>query len=378
MSKYYQHGLIDNFTLDFIICRCFSQSHYGFSFRPEDCSLLYAIPVSHLSPVCLSFTLPSLFPFLPPPTTSLFFCLQPCRRPSLQPSLDCLFAPSPHHLCHPNQQFTSQFSLCLGNSHSSSDCTFSHKPSPSLCSSSLPHQSFSCPDLKPRSTPFETTSNGSHSSSQYNTSSKVESKAQPNLPSPPHTSSDSQSNSSCFHKMNALTKSHFLCSSQSKSNSSRSHHCRFTVHSQTSPNPNTLHWRMSNVCPQTLQDIQHRSNACVKTLLLPRFHIGFQTNPLTPLQSESDPQNQHPAMLSCDRLGLSSASSLPPPERLFAAPSTCTLSYTDSACSSLESLTIPPHPHHLPCFEGPMTKSLKAGALHLKQYILNQKVATLI
>ncbi|XP_056900923.1 focal adhesion kinase 1-like isoform X4 [Takifugu flavidus] len=292
---------------------------------------------------------------------------KPCRRPSLQPSLDCLFAPSPHHLCHPNQQFTSQFSLCLGNSHSSSDCTFSHKPSPSLCLSSLPHQSFSCPDLKPRSPPFETTSNNSHSSSQYITSLKFESKAHPSLTkvlpaslsSPLYTSSDSQSNSSCFNKTNALTNSHPPCPSHPKSNSSRSRSCRFTLYSQPSPNPNSLHWSMSNGCPQTFQDVQHKSNSGVQTLLLPRCHTGFQTNPTTPLQSDSDPQNRRLAMLSCDRLGPSSASCLPPPERLLAAPSTCTLSYTNSAHSSLQSLTITPHPHHLPCFEGPMTKSLK-------------------
>lgn len=330
--------------------------------------------LTHLSTVCLSFTLPSLFPFLPPPTTSLFFCLQPCRRPSLQPSLDCLFAPSPHHLCHPNQQFTSQFSLCLGNSHSSSDCTFSHKPSPSLCLSSLPHQSFSCPDLKPRSPPFETTSNNSHSSSQYNTSLKFESKAHPSLTkvlpaslsSPPYTSSDSQSNSSCVNKTNALTNP--PCSSHPKSNSSRSRSCRFTLRSQPSPNPNSLHWSMSNGCPQTFQDVQHKPNSGVQTLLLPRCHTGFQTNPTTPFQSNSDLQNRRPAMLSSDRLVPSSASYLPPPERLLAAPSTCTLSYTNSAHSSLQSLTITPHPHHLPWFEGPMTKSLKAGALNLKPF----------
>lgn len=324
----------------------------------------------------MSFTLPSLFPFLPPPTTSLFFCLQPCRRPSLQPSLDCLFAPSPHHLCHPNQQFTSQFSLCLGNSHSSFDCTFSHKPSPSLCSSSLPHQSFSCPDLKPRSPPFETSSNNSYSSSQYNTSLKFESKAPPglctalptSLSSPPLASSDSQSNSSCFNKTNAVTNSHPPCSSQPKSNSSRSRSCRFALHSQTSPYLNSLHWSMPNVCTQTLQDIQHRSNSGVQTLLLPRCHAGFQTNPTTPLQSDCDPQIRRPAMLSGDRLGPSSASCPPPPERLLAAPSTYTLSYANSVHSSLQSLTITPHPHHLPCFEGPLTKSLKAGALNVKPF----------
>lgn len=311
----------------------------------------------------LYFTLPSLFPFLPPPTTSLSFCLQPCRRPSLQPSLDCLFAPSPH-LCHPNQQFTSQFSLCLGNSHSSSECTFSHKPSPSLCSSSFPHQSFSCPDLKPHSPPFENTSNNNHFSSQYNTRLKFESKVRSSLSSellssPPHSNSDSQLDSSCFHKTNALTNSPH-CLSQPKSNSSHSRPCRFTLRSQTSPNPNSLLWSKSNVCPCTLQN-QHRSNAGVKTLLLSSFHAGFQTNPTTLLQSDSDPR---PAMLSFDRL--LSTSTLPPPERLFAAPSTCILPYTNSAHGSLQSLTITTHPHQLPCFEGTMTKSLKAGALHLK------------
>lgn len=308
--------------------------------------------------------LPSLFPFLPRPTTSLSFCLQPCRRPSLQPSLDCLFAPSPHLLCHPNQQFTSQFSLCLGNSHSSSDCTFSHKPSPSLCSPSFPHQSFSCPDLKPHSPPFENTSNNSHCSPQYNTR-LFESKASLSselLSSPPHSNSDSQCDSSCFHKTNVLTNSPH-CSSQPKSNSSHSRPCRFTLQSQTSPKPNSLLWSKSNVCPRTLQNNQHRSNAGVKTLLLPIFHTGFQTNPTTPLQSDSDPR---PAMLSFDRLDLCSASTLRPPERLFAAPSTCVLPYTNSAHSSLQSLTITPHLHQLPCFEGPMTKSLKAGVLHLK------------
>lgn len=317
--------------------------------------------------MCLSITLPSLFPFLPPPTTSLSFCLQPCRRPSLQPSLDCLFAPSPHLLCHPNQQFTSQFFLCLGNSHSSSDCTFSHKPFPSLCPSSFPHQSFSCPDLKPHSLPFENTSNNSHSSSQYNNRLKFESKVRPSLSSellsfPPHSNSDSQSNSSCFRKANALTNSSH-CSSHPKSNSSHSHPCRYTLHSQSSPNPDSLLWNKSNVCSRTLQNNQHRSNSGVKTLLLPSFHPGFQTNPTTPLQSDSDPG---PTILSFDRLDLCSASTLPPPERLFAAPSTCILPYTNSAHTSLQSLSITPHPHQLPCFEEPMTKSLKAGALHFK------------
>lgn len=343
----------------------FDQSSYGFCFRPKDSCLLHAILVS-LTCVCLFLTLPSLFPFLPPPTTSLSFCLQPCRRPSLQPSLDCLFAPSPHLLCHPNQQFTSQFSLCLGNSHSSSDCTFSHKPSPSLCSSSFPHQSFSCPDLNPDSSPFEKTSNNSHSSSKSSNHLKSKSKVRPSLSSellssPPHSNSDSQSDSS-FHKTKALTTSPH-CSSRQKSNSSYSHPCLFTLHSQTSPNPNSLLWAKSNVCLRTLQNNQHRSNAGVKTLLLPSFHTGFQTNPTTPLQSDSDPR---PAMLSFDRLDLCSTSTLPPTDRLFPAPSTCVLPYTNSAHSSLQSLTITPHPLQLSCFEGPMTKSLKAGALHLK------------
>ena len=323
------------------------------------------IPSPFLTFVCSYFTLLSLFPFIPPPTTSLSFCLQPCRCPSLQPSLDCLFAPSSHLLCHPNQQFISQFSLCLGNSHSS----FSHKPSPSLCSLSFPHQSFSCPDLKPHSLSLENTSY-SHSSSQYNTHLKFESKVRSSqsselLSSPPHFNSDSQFDSSSFHKTNALT--HCLnSSSRPKSNSFRSHPCGF----------NSVVWSKSNACPRILQNNQPKLNAGVKTLLLPSFHTGFQTNPTTLLQSDSEPR---PAMLSCDRLDLCSAATLPPPERLFAAPSTCILPYTNSAHSSLQSLTITPHLHQFPHFEGPMTKSLKAGALHLKNKctFCDQKVATL-
>lgn len=46
MSIYYQHGLIDHFDIQFIICRHFGQSHYGFCFSPVDSNLLYTIPVS--------------------------------------------------------------------------------------------------------------------------------------------------------------------------------------------------------------------------------------------------------------------------------------------------------------------------------------------
>lgn len=335
--------------------------------------------------MCLYITLPFFFlsPFLPPPTTSLSFCLQPCHRPSLQPSLDCLFAPSPHLLCHPNQQFTSQFSLCLGNCHSSSDCTFSHKPSPSLCSSSFPHQSFSCPDLKPCSPPFENAADNSHPSSQYNARLKFEPRVRPSLSSEllsssPPFSSDSQSNRSCFHKANALTNSP-QCSSQPKSNGARSRPGCYTLHPQTRPNPSSLTWSKSDACPRTLQKNPHRSNAGVKTSLLPSFHSGFQTNPAAPSQCDSDPR---PAKPSLDRLDLCPASTLPPPERLFTAPSTCILPYANSAHSSLQSLTVTPHPHQLPCCEGPMTKSLKAGALHFKNictffFFCHQKVATL-
>ncbi|XP_070823465.1 focal adhesion kinase 1-like isoform X8 [Chaetodon trifascialis] len=285
---------------------------------------------------------------------------KPSRRPSLQPtfSLDCLSAPSPHHHCHPNQRFASQLSLCLGNPHPSSPCTSSHLPAPPLYSSSpqFPHHFSSSPPLQ----------NSTHHS-QHNTELNPESKAHPSLSlqsqtnfcSPPHTSSDSLSSGSCPYKTNPPTNGHLLCSSQTKLNHSHSHPWLFSpLLSQAGPNLNSL--SCSPVCPHALQNIQHKSNSDLKTLLLPSFHSGCQTNPSTPLQPDSDPRHQLPAVHSCGRPPLVSPAplTLSHRERVpFASTLSSTHHHPPSRMPSVPVTTHPPFP--TPCSERPMSRPLK-------------------
>ncbi|XP_035528035.1 focal adhesion kinase 1-like [Morone saxatilis] len=287
---------------------------------------------------------------------------KPSRRPSLQPtfSLDCLSAPSPHHHCHQNQRFASQLSLCLGNPHPSSPCTSSYLPTPPLYPSSLqfPHHFSSSPNPQSQSPSLHVTTHSNQSFSHHNTKLDLESNAHPSLSranfySPPHTSSDCLSNGSCPYKKNPPTNGHLLCSSQPKSNNTHSHPWHFSpLLSQSSPNLHSLPRSMSNVCPHTLQKIQPKSNSNLKSLLLPSFHTGCQTNPSTPLQPDSDPQHQHPAVQSCGR----------PP---LVCPPPLTLPHTERALpvptnhhppSRMTSLTTP---FPTTCAERPMSTPLK-------------------
>lgn len=325
--------------------------------------------LSHLQFVPVSFMI--LFISLSPPLP-LSLCLQPSRRPSLQPSLDCMSAPSHHDHCHPNQHFASQLSLCLGDPHPSSPCTFSHLPTPLFYSLS---SQFSHSQLQ--SLPPQLTSYCSHSCSQHNTKIKLESEAHPCLSlqshdsfsSSSHTSSDSLSAGSCFHKKNPLTNNHLLCSSRPNSKNSHSRPWHFTLHSQSSPNLSSLQHSMSNVCPLTLQDIQHKSDSNLKSLLLPSFHPSCQTNPSSSLQPDSDRQQQHSFLLSCERTShISCSTTLPPTERYVPVPTACTLPLTNHNPScSMQSLTLTTcQPFPIPGFEEPMSKSLKAGDLLLR------------
>lgn len=352
-----------------------AQSLYGFGYSCAYFCLCFDSSLS-VSPVyydtSLSPVIP-IFPFVRP--LPLSFCLQPSRRPSLQPtfSLDCLSAPSPYHHCHQNQRFASQLSLCLGNPHPSSPFTSSHLPTPPLYSSSLqfPHHFSSSPNPQPQSPPLQNTTFYSHSFSQYNTKFNPESKASlslqshANFYSPPYTRSESLSNGSCPHKTNPPTNDHLLCSSQPKSNNSHSHPGLSPLLSQSSPNLNSLPCSMSKICPHPLQNIQSKSNSNLKTLLLRNFHPGCQTNPSTSLQPDSDPQHQHPAVLLCGRPPL--VSPAPLTERLLPVPSACTLSSTHhhppSQMPSLPVATNTPFP--IPCSERHMSRPLKAGGVLL-------------
>uniref|UniRef100_A0A8C4EJM5 Focal adhesion kinase 1 n=1 Tax=Dicentrarchus labrax TaxID=13489 RepID=A0A8C4EJM5_DICLA len=294
---------------------------------------------------------------------------KPSRRPSLQPtfSLDCLSAPSPHHHCHQNQRFASQLSLCLGNPHPSSPCTSSYLPTPPLYSSSLqfPHNFSSSPNPQPQSPSLHVTTHYNQSFSQHNTKLDLESNAHPSLSranfySPPHTSSDCLSNGICPYKKNPPTNGHLLCSSQPKSNNTHSHPWHFSpLLSQSSPNLHSLPRSMSNVCPHSLQKIQPKSNSNLKTLLLPSFHTGCQTNPSTPLQPDSDPQHQHPAVQSCGRppLVYPPPLTLPHTERALPVSSAHTQSSTNHhPPSRMTSLTTP---FPTTCAERPMSRPLK-------------------
>ncbi|XP_034729282.1 focal adhesion kinase 1 isoform X12 [Etheostoma cragini] len=293
---------------------------------------------------------------------------KPSRRPSLQPtfSLDCLSAPSPYHHCHQNQGFASQLSLCLGDPHPSSPFTSSHLPAP-LYSSSLrfPHHFSSSPNPQPQSPRLENTTFYSHSFSQHNAKFNPESKAILSLQShasfysPPYTRSESLSNGSCPHKTNPPTNGHLLCSSQPKSNNSHSHPGLSPLISHSSPNLNSLPCSMSTVCPHTLQNTQPKTNSYLQTLLSRSFHPGFQTNPSTSLQPDSDPQRRNPSLLSCGRPPLVSPSPLT--EKLFPIPSACTLSSTHhhppSRMPCLPVTTNKPFP--IPCSKSHMSRPLK-------------------
>ncbi|XP_040901048.1 focal adhesion kinase 1-like isoform X6 [Toxotes jaculatrix] len=289
---------------------------------------------------------------------------KPSRRPTLQPtfSLDCLSAPSSHHHCHQNQRFASQLSLCLGNPHPSPPCASSHLPTPPLYSSSLqfPHHFFSSPNPQPQSPPLQNTAYYDRSFSPHHPRLKPESKAGPslslqfqtNLCSPPHTNPGSLSSGSCPQKINPPINGHLPCSSQPASDTSHSHLRHLSLlHSESSPNLNTLPSRMANVCPLTLQNIQPKSNSNLKIPLLPSFHPGCQTNPSTSLQPDSDPQTQHPAVQSSTR-----------PQMVSPAPlSPCNLpSANPHPPSRIPSLSVTTHmPFPIPCSERPMFRPLK-------------------
>ncbi|XP_019131437.1 focal adhesion kinase 1 isoform X3 [Larimichthys crocea] len=292
---------------------------------------------------------------------------KPSRHPSLQPtfSLDCLSPTSPHHHCHPNQRFASQLSLCLGNPHPSSPCTSSHLPAPPLYSSSLQFHNHFSPSHNPQSPLLQNDTYNNRSISQHSTKLNPESKAHPSLSLQPHSNFSSPphpdivSNGSCPNKKNPPTNGHLLCSSRPKSNNSHFHPWHFsTVHSQSSPNLNSLPSSMSNVCPHTHQNIQPRSNSNLKTLLLPSLHPGCQTNPSTPLQPESDPGRQLPAVQSCGRPPLVSHAPLTPHTALTVTSAyTPTNHHPPSCMTSLPVTTHPPFPTTFS--ERPMSRPLK-------------------
>ncbi|XP_067458143.1 focal adhesion kinase 1-like isoform X3 [Thunnus thynnus] len=271
---------------------------------------------------------------------------KPSRRPSLQPtfSLDCLSAPSPHHHYHQNQHFASQLSLCLGNPHPSSPCSSSRLPTPTSSSLMFSHHFSSSPNPQLQSPPLQNTSYCNRSFSLHHT------KLNPELPppshadfcSPPLTNSDSLPKGSWPHKTNPPTNSHLPCSSQPKPNRSHSYDRHFpSLLSQSSPNLNSLSNNMSNACLHDLQNIQLQSNSHLKSLPLPSFHPGCQTNPSTPPQPDSDLQPQ------CGRPPL--APLVPP------LPSAFTLSASNPHLPSRRpSLPVTTHmPLPIPCTEQP-------------------------
>ncbi|XP_065813556.1 integrator complex subunit 3 homolog [Labrus bergylta] len=331
--------------LNVLLCSCFRGTVTVWLWLQYCLSVLQLIPVSltsllHVSVFCAIFSPP----YVPP--LPLFLCLQPSRRPSLQPtiSLDCLSAPSPLHHCHPNQRFASQLSLCLGNPHPPSPCTSSHLPTYSPYSSSLqfPHHFYSIP--RPHPLPSQNSANYSYSLSQHNTKLNPESTPHHrsllhSFYSPPQTSSDSLSNGSCPHQTSPT--SYNLNSNPWNLSPLLSH---------SSPNHSSLPSNMSNVCPHTLQNLQPKSNSNPKTLLSPSFYPGCQTDPSTLLQPDSDLQHWRLAVQTCGKQSLVSPTPLSPTKHVLSEPSACSLSSTN------------PHPPlPAPCSQRP----LKAGAVLL-------------
>lgn len=313
-------------------------------------------------PGCHTVTL--LFRHVPP--LPLCFCLQPSRRPSLQPtfSMDCVSAPSHLH-CHQKQCFASQLSLCTGNPHP-------HLPTYPLNLSSLKRlQHFSSsPSPQPESPPQNSTYYSS-SLSPRNPELNSEFKSYSSLLVqdqtvffPLHTHLDSLSSSSCPRKTNPPTNSHLLPSSHSKSNNTHFHPRHFSPFlSQSSPNFNSLPFSTSDVCPHTLHSIQPESNFDLKTLQLHRnssSHTHRQTNRSTPLQLHSDAQTCHPAVQSCEKSPL-------PPLAPHTVASACNLSSTHLHPSSqMHNLPITTHvPFSILCSERPKSTPLKAGGVLL-------------
>lgn len=314
-------------------------------------------------PGCHTVTL--LFRHVPP--LPLCFCLQPSRRPSLQPtfSMDCVSAPSHLH-CHQKQCFASQLSLCTGNPHP-------HLPTYPLNLSSLKRlQHFSSsPSPQPESPPQNSSYYSSSLSpcnpelnSEFKSYSSLLVQEQTNVFFPLHTHLDSLSSSSCPRKTNPPTNSHPLPSSHSKSNNTHFHPRHFSPFlSQSSPNFNSLPFSTSDVCPHTLHSIQPESNFDLKTLQLHRnssSHTHRQTNRSTPLQLHSDAQTCHPAVQSCEKSPL-------PPLAPHTVASACNLSSTHLHPSSqMHNLPITTHvPFSILCSERPKSTPLKAGGVLL-------------
>lgn len=269
------------------------------------------------------------------------FCLQPSRRPSLQPtfSLDCLSA-SPHH--HQNQRFASQLSLCLGNPQPSSLCTSSHLPTPPLYSSSrlqFPHHYCSS------SSALQTPTYYNCSFSQYNPTVKSTSKTPPSLSpqsqtnscSPPHTNSETLCNGSCAHKTTPASSSHLLYLSNKPYS-----HCLVS----------------------TLPNRQVKSNSNPKTLQSSSFHSGCQINPRTPLQPDPNPQTQHPAVQPWRSLPAVSSTPHTHPYTEYKA-AVCSVPITnpllDSQMPNLPVTTQTTSP--VTCSKRPASRPVKAGGL---------------
>lgn len=294
----------------------------------------------------------------------LCICLQPSRRPSLQPSfsLDCVSAPSPHH-CLQSQHFASQLSLCIGNPHPSSSHTCSLPPSPMLSSlpPPCPHHFSLSASCQPHPA-FQSSTCYNSSPSQHNTELDPESKLYPSLlcqplttvRSLPHRYSRSLSTGSCPNKTNVQT------------NDTSPHPWLFSpLLSQSTLNidPFTSS-SMSNVCLLPLQKIRTKSNSNPENLLPPSFHPDSQTYPSAPPQTGNfDSQTKHPAVQPFLRPTLSPLYS----DKVLAMHPASNLSFTNPHSPNLlPSVPVTTStPFSIPYSEGPMSGPFQAGGVLL-------------
>lgn len=277
-------------------------------------------------------------------------CLQPSRRPSLQPAfrVDCLSAPSPYHHYHPNQRFASQLSLYLGNPPPSTYCPSSQLLISQSSTLPFPNHCSSTPTSQSHALLYSFNNSSSPRRIDFNTESQT-------LDTDARFCSQTLPSGSGFHKTNPPSNSHLL-------SNSCSHPRHFpSVHSLSSPNLSTLPYSMSNICPHTLPTIQLQSNSNPKTLQI--FPPGFQTNPSTPVKPEPNPLSEHPTVKPCGRppLGSPAPLSLSDRERVLPVTSAHALA-CPSPHSQMHNVFVT---DHMPCSERSMCRPLKAGVLNL-------------